>query len=512
MSYTHPEQNRELLRESERRFQEKINRQFNCLVKLKFGLYYIPDNSEEVVSILEKANYAHSICKSNPTITSYRYNEDDKQTAIGEKIIESKMEEALAQNQFSLYLQPKYRLSDESLAGAEALVRWYNGETHELIYPNSFIPLFERNGFITKLDMYMLEQVCRLIHGWLEEGREPTAVSINFSRLHLLNPSFTEEICSMVDRYEVPRKYLEIELTESAMFDNEEAMFVVLERLHEEGFTLSMDDFGTGYSSLGLLKNLPVDVIKIDRSFFLNSRFKTRARAVIENVMQMAKRLEIHTVAEGVESQEQIDMLREMGCEIVQGYYYSKPVPASEFPLEGMAQPNRVPYVELQMNADALGDLALGRAELGESTSVLAYRLLEVSMRKILSNMYGDGEMMTILHNAGRLSGSMFARELLDFSLPLADFLMDLSEKLSQFKIAQMSVERLDLDTCGAVVTMLDDLDCAGMLSCGQSLCQYDEGFLMGVMKEYTQKNYTVTETDCWGTGASLCRFELKQK
>ena len=509
-SYERIGDNIALLDESERKVRDAVAREFGCIIKLKFGIYRIDDNAESISSILEKANYAHSFCKASPNLSKYIYDETVKQNAIEEKKIEARMEDALRQRQFLLYLQPKYRLSDETLAGAEALVRWRGTHDDDIVFPSSFIPLFEKNGFITKLDMYMLERTCELIRSWMDSGKTPVTISINFSRLHLLNPGFTREICATVDRFGVPRGYIEIELTESAMFDNEEAMFAVLESLHEEGFTLSMDDFGTGYSSLGLLKNLPVDVIKIDRSFFLNSRFKTRARAVIENVMQMAKRLEIHTVAEGVETQEHIDMLREMGCEIVQGYYYSRPVPADEFRLERVATPIRQAYPELRLETGEIGDLTIGRAEMGETTSVFAYRLFQVTVRKMLSDAYGEGEMMFVLRGAGKLAGSMFAREFLDLTLPFDDFVLALSKKLQDLKIGKMAVERFDMETGAGAITVSGDLDCSGMTICSQTLCQYDEGFLAGILKEYTRQSYSVVETDCWGTGATLCRFEIK--
>lgn len=508
-SYIHSEDNLAVLKYHEGQFYKAVGYEFNPLIKLKFGVYYIEDNKESISSIMEKANYAHSICKANPGTAMYIYDETAKQGAIEEKKIEAKMDAALEEGQFILYLQPKYHLSNETLAGAEALVRWKTAETSEIIYPNKFIPLFEKNGFIVKLDMYMLEQSCKLIRSWIDSGKTPTTISINFSRLHLLNPQFTMEICGIVDSYDIPRSYIEIELTESAMFDNEEAMSNVLESLHEEGFTLSMDDFGTGYSSLGLLKNLPVDVIKIDRSFFIDSKFKTRARTVIENVMQMAKRLEIHTVAEGVENQEHIDMLKEMGCEIVQGYYYSRPVPAEEFPIDdAILHKEKVPK-ELILRADELGDLKVGRPNSGDTVSAFSYRLFQVSLRKVLSDMYGEGEMVSLLRTAGKMAGGMFAREYLNTGLELQDFIIELSNKLAELKIGKLKVEQMDLESGTGIITISDDIDCSGMGDCNQTLCQYDEGFIAGILKEFTQKSYTVLETDCWGNGADLCRFEI---
>ncbi|MEG0229030.1 MAG: EAL domain-containing protein, partial [Oscillospiraceae bacterium] len=209
-------------------------------------------------------------------------------------------------------------------------VRWQKPDGI-LVSPSEFIPIFENNGFITKLDMYMFEQVCKIIKGWIDLNLPVIHISVNFSRNHLLNYNFINELIEISEKYHVPRKYIEIELTETVIFENEELIEAVLHKIHSAGFTFSMDDFGTGYSSLGLLKNLPVDVIKIDRSFFTNSKYIARANYVVESVMIMAKKLNIYTVAEGIEEIEQIDFLKKIGCDIVQGFYYAKPMPADDF-------------------------------------------------------------------------------------------------------------------------------------------------------------------------------------
>ncbi len=511
-SYTDIKENEGFLAQKERMFLDSVGREFEFLIKFTYGIYYIENNDESVSSVLEKANYAHSVCKMNTNMVTFLYDEKVKQRAIEEKKIESRMDEALEKKQFMLYLQPKYYLSDETLAGAEALVRWTSEDGESIVYPSSFIPLFERNGFITKLDMYMLERTCEYIKSWMDEGKTPVTVSINFSRLHLLNPTFTQDICVMTDKYGIPRRYIEIELTESTMFNNEEAMLTVLEELHEVGFTLSMDDFGSGYSSLGLLKNLPVDVIKIDRHFFSNNRYKTRSKTVIENVMQMAKRLDIHTVAEGVESEEHIAFLREMGCDIVQGYYYSKPIPAHAFKLDKTPVTTPAKTKENGISLSDIGDLSAGRIELGADMPILVYRLFQMSLRKTLSETYGEGEMVNVLRNVGRLAGSAFAREILDLSLPFYDFINELTNKLLSMKIGKLNIECFDENTGHGVVSVKEDLDCSGLRERNEMMCQYDEGFIAGVFNEYTQKSYSVIEVDCWGTGANVCRFEVKPR
>ncbi len=299
--------------------------------KLEFptGRYRIGKNETDVVEIYEKVNFAHKLSK-NSDKSVFDYDDNVRELAVREKDIENKMEHALLNKEFKLYLQAKYFLKGETIAGAEALVRWHNEEL-ETIYPSIFIPLFEHNGFIKKLDMYMFEEVCKTVRHWIDTGIKPITVSVNFSRLHLTKETFVSELCYIADKYSVPRHFLEIELTETVMLDNEDILADVLERIHNAGFTLSMDDFGTGYSSLGLLKNIPVDVIKIDRSFFSITRDVKRAKTVISNVLCMAKELDILTVAEGVETRDHIELLRELGCDIVQGYYYAKPIQEAEF-------------------------------------------------------------------------------------------------------------------------------------------------------------------------------------
>ena len=298
----------------------------NTLIKFPTGRYVIRHGETDITKIFEKVNYAHRLAKQQKGLMLCHYDDNEKNAALYMREIETKMENALKEHKFLVYLQPKYTLSNESIVGAEALVRWEDGGK-DLIYPNDFIPLFEQNGFIVKLDMYMVKNVCKLMNSWISGGIEPVKVSVNFSRLHLLDHiSFLRELCGIVDEYNVPREYIEIEFTESVVFNNDEVFTDIFIRLRNEGFAISMDDFGTGYSSLGMLKNIPVDVIKMDRSFFTDLNDHKRAETVISHVMSMARSLDIVTVAEGVETIEQINMLRRVGCDIVQGYYYSKPL------------------------------------------------------------------------------------------------------------------------------------------------------------------------------------------
>lgn len=480
-------------------------------IHFRYGRYVLKKGECNVDAILEKVNLAHRLAREQKQEVVFDYNDAIKEQLVRESELESMMESALVNEEFVVYLQPKYNIKSETVVGAEALARWKRGDEF-IAYPNQFIPLFEKNGFILKLDMYMLRKVCEIIRGWIDEGKQVVPISINFSRLHLARDNFVALIEEVVNKYEIPKKYIEVELTESSMFGNEKRIQAILSKLHEAGFTLSIDDFGTGYSSLGLLKNLPVDTIKIDRSFFDDNQYKTRAKIVIESVIQMAKKLNVNIVAEGVEDTEHIKILREVGCEIVQGYYYARPMPAGEFAVDSSKYlPTRERH-NIKLEYADIGDLTLGRTKLGENMPVAVYRLYQFALRMVLKEYYGEGEMIRILRRSGRLAGSTFAREALDVSLPLAEFVEQLAAALEANKIGVLRVESFDADTGKGILSIYDDLDCSGITKLNETLCQYDEGFIAGILYEYTKKKYSVVEIECWGTGGNLCRFEVKPK
>lgn len=308
----------------------KLLKQYNFKFNFPTGRYiFLSDYDNNIVSIIEKVNFAH--CKAKTNLIDYfvDYDDDIKDQMIVEKNIENNMEYAIENKEFKLFLQPKYLLNGQKIDGAEALVRWIPLNS-DIIYPNEFIPIFEKNGFIKKLDMYMLEEVCIQIREWIDNGIKPIKVSVNFSRLHLINTSFVDDICKICDKYDISKKYIELELTESVMIENNELLNKIFEKIRKKGFTISIDDFGSGYSSLALLKNISIDVIKIDREFFLKAHDNKKTKIILKNLFNLAKELEIDTVAEGVEEYIHVDMLNKMGCDMIQGYYYYKPMPSIE--------------------------------------------------------------------------------------------------------------------------------------------------------------------------------------
>lgn len=312
-------------------FQERMDKA-ERLSSITFttGVYQVSPNDEDISKMVDKAVMAHHHAKKYQADKNIAFYTDKiRDDAVKLKAIEDSMHKALSSNEFLVYLQPKFILKDESIGGMEALVRWQTS-TGEFMYPNDFIPVFEQNGFIVKLDWYMLKNACRIISEWIAAGITPVPVSVNFSRAHLHNSAFVSELCEVVDSFGIEHRWIEVELTETAIYDNCEALRGILSELHQADFTMSMDDFGSGYSSLGLLKDLPVDVIKIDRSFFAVQEGEARSKVVVGSVIEMAKKLSIHTVAEGVEERSSIDLLLELNCDMVQGYYYARPLPEKE--------------------------------------------------------------------------------------------------------------------------------------------------------------------------------------
>lgn len=244
--------------------------------------------------------------------------------------VEDTMEAALLNQEFQLYLQPKYHPVTEKIVGAEALVRWIS-PTDGMIPPNRFIPIFEENGFITRLDDYMISEVAKLQSEWKIKGQKTVPVSVNVSRVNFVKEDLAEHICHLVDGYGADYANIELELTESAFFGNKEMLLKILKELKMCGFRISMDDFGAGYSSLNSLKDLPIDVLKLDMDFFRGEDTQERGEIVVKETIRLAKALHMQIVAEGIEKKEQVEFLAEQGCDMIQGFYYAKPMPVEEF-------------------------------------------------------------------------------------------------------------------------------------------------------------------------------------
>ena len=305
------------------------------VVNIQFtsGVYRITDKDDDPGRAREFANVARESATHHFDNTIEFYDSKMQEQLAVQAELELDSSKALEDGEFKVFLQPKYSTTNEKIVGAEALIRWKHHK-RGLIGPNDFIPIFESNGFIVKIDFYVLEEVCKCIKKWMEDGLEPVIVSVNLSRVHLYDTNLVDEIVKMVDSYGIPHEYIEFELTETVLFEELDALISVMNKLKAAGFILSMDDFGSGYSSLNMLKQLPVDVLKLDKGFmdnFQSDEPDSRDKAIISHVIHMAKDLNMEVLAEGVETENQQKFLKESECDMIQGYYYSKPVSLSEF-------------------------------------------------------------------------------------------------------------------------------------------------------------------------------------
>ncbi|MCR4754047.1 MAG: GGDEF domain-containing phosphodiesterase [Lachnospiraceae bacterium] len=247
--------------------------------------------------------------------------------------VKERQQAALDNEEFKVYYQPKYDPQTGKLRGAEALIRW-NSPEFGLIPPGRFIPIFEKDGFITSIDHYMISHVAADQKEWLDKGYKCVPVSVNVSRAHFIESDLAEQIRDMVDKAGTPHEYIEIELTESAFFDDKKAMLTTIGKLKGYGFAVSMDDFGSGYSSLNSLKDMPLDVLKLDAEFFRGDTADSRGQIVVSEAIKLGKQLNMRIVAEGVEVKEQVDFLAGEGCDMIQGYYFAKPMPKSDYELK----------------------------------------------------------------------------------------------------------------------------------------------------------------------------------
>lgn len=297
----------------------------------KVGLYQIQSDDLTITSVTDKAAYAHDQCAESELETTYSFYSSEIRNRIAEeKKIEGEMESALYNNQFVAFYQPKIDSIKNKIVGAEALVRWNHPEKG-LIPPYKFIPLFERNGFISKIDYYMFEQVCIYQHDRKLDGRKLYPISCNFSALHLSEPDFSEKLIETAGRYEVDPQYLEIEITETVAAEKSNLVKQHFSLLMNDGFSLSIDDFGSGYSSLEIFNNIPAHYVKLDKGLIDNCNTDYSKQLVLFGVAYIAHSLGKKVVCEGVESKEQIDYLKSIECYIIQGYFYSKPLPINEF-------------------------------------------------------------------------------------------------------------------------------------------------------------------------------------
>jgi len=303
-------------------------------IEISAGIYLVngEDGNLSLNDMQDRANIAQKKAKSMIGSHYSIYSNEIRERILRETEMETHWATALEEGEFELYLQPKIDIQHGNrVGGMEALVRW-NWPGKGLIPPAEFIPLFERNGFIVKLDQYMLELACKKYREYFLSGQgAKSVISVNVSRLCLMQPDFIDTYTAIRDKYEIPDGSLELEFTESVAFENFELFRKTIGEFRKRGFLCSIDDFGSGHSSLNMLKNLEVDVLKLDRMFFVPGDSEERDSALIRSIIDMAIALGIKTVAEGVESEKQVTMLRRMGCDMVQGFVFARPMPIDNF-------------------------------------------------------------------------------------------------------------------------------------------------------------------------------------
>ncbi|MCI9365083.1 MAG: GGDEF domain-containing protein [Clostridia bacterium] len=300
----------------------------NITLNLAIGVYKINQNDTDINKAIDKSYMARAKIKGLYNANYYIFDDILENKLLDEQKIESCMEEALENKEFKIYYQPKTHTETEKVIGAEALVRWYKNGV--IIPPNDFIPLFERNKFILKLDLYIFEQVCKDIASWKETYGFTPIISINVSKEHFINENFVDEYVEITDKYGIDRSKIDLEITESATIDENIDTIEILNKIKEKGFVVSIDDFGTGYSSLSMLQSMPLDILKIDK-VFVDKADLSSDRNIINYIMLIAKRLGVKTIVEGVETREQVEYMQKLKCDVIQGYYYSKPITREEF-------------------------------------------------------------------------------------------------------------------------------------------------------------------------------------
>lgn len=298
-------------------------------ITVTYGIYKIADRSIPVRLMCDRARAVKKQVKGN-ALTNYAVYDDVIRLKLREQAeIEEEMQMALSNREFVMFLQPQIDLKTKKIAGAEALVRWKH-PIKGIMVPAQFLNLFESNGFVTKMDMYIWEEACKYIKE-LQEKDIYVPISVNISRVHIGNTNLSNILMDLCEKYDIAPKYLELEITENLFMDDVSELFDEMAELKKCGFKILMDDFGSGYSSLNMLRSAPVDTLKIDR-FFLDEIMSTqRGKIIVEASVRMAKQLGLSVIAEGVETQEQLDFLENIDCDIVQGYFYSRPIPTNEF-------------------------------------------------------------------------------------------------------------------------------------------------------------------------------------
>lgn len=295
-------------------------------IGVRIGRYLVDNTSISIGAMFDRATMAEQSIRGVYGKSVATYDDDMRANLLHEQKIISEMQFALQDGQFEIWFQPQFNHLTSALIGAEALVRWHHPK-RGIISPATFIPVFERNGFIFELDKYVWETTCKYLRRWIDEGRTPMPVSVNVSRVDVFKPELIDVLSALIERYDLPIDLLRLEITESAFSESAEQIISTVKNLIKRGFTVEIDDFGSGYSSLNTLKDVPAQILKLDMKFLEDHDDIQRGGSIVESIIRMAKWLGMSVIAEGVETKEQADYLKSIGCYYNQGFYYSKALP-----------------------------------------------------------------------------------------------------------------------------------------------------------------------------------------
>lgn len=313
----------------------QINQEVNALLSgkrivMKWGIYSVEDTTIPIEQMCDRALLAARSIKKQYGKYFAAYDDKLRGELLRQQTILDSMESALTEEQFFVCLQPKYCIQNRTLAGAEALVRWKHPKWG-IQSPAEFIPIFEQNGFITKLDQFVWDKTCSILRQWKDKGYPFLPVSVNVSRADIYNTDIIDILMNTIQKYRIEPKYLHLEITESAYTENPGQIIETVNYLRKKGFVIEMDDFGSGYSSLNMLNQMPIDILKLDMKFIQSETAKSLEDGILRFIMELARWMHLSVVAEGVETKEQLERLIEVGCDYVQGYYFAKPMLCTEF-------------------------------------------------------------------------------------------------------------------------------------------------------------------------------------
>lgn len=298
-------------------------------ISLCVGIYFVEEGEVDIQKAVNKANMARSVAKGK-NINYAIYNEDVRNKLSEESMILDDIKIALVKNQFEVYYQPKFSLVTGEMIGSEALIRWNHPE-HGFISPAVFIPIAEKSKLILKIGRFVFERVCNDLSEWKKQGKKIVPVSVNLSRVELYQPDIVKFINKTIKMYNLSSDFIEIEITETVAINELNILKNVLNELRKHGFSISMDDFGTGYSSISCLRDMPIDILKLDKSFLGGIEHDERSRNIAKSIVSLAKSLDLVVIIEGVESKEQAELMKQFGCDLVQGFYFARPMPAKNF-------------------------------------------------------------------------------------------------------------------------------------------------------------------------------------